>query len=54
MFDVDLDVSVDELEQQLLVREELIAELRLEQAEALRTLDTLQVNRMDGARSLHE
>ncbi len=51
---VDLDASVDELEQQLLAREELIGVLRLQQAEALRTLDARQVHRVDGSRSLQE
>ena len=54
MLDVDLEASVDELEQQLLVREALIADLRLQQAEALRTLDARQVHRVDGSRSLQE
>lgn len=54
MLDVDLDVPVDELEQQLLAREALIGVLRLQQAEALRTLDAGQVHRVDGSRSLQE
>ncbi len=54
MMNVDLDASVDELEQQLLAREELIGVLRLQQAEALRTLDARQVHRVDGSRSLQE
>jgi hypothetical protein len=54
MLDVDLDGSVDELEQQLLAREALIAALRLQQAEALRILDARQVHRVDGSRSLQE
>ena len=54
MSDVDLDVSVDELEQQLLAREALIGALRLQQAAALRTLDVRQVHRVDGSRSLQE
>lgn len=52
MLDVDLEASVDELEQQLLAREALIGALRLQQAEALRTLDAGQVHRLDGSRSL--
>ena len=54
MLDVDLDVSVDELEQQLLAREALIGALRLQQAEMLRTLDAMQVHQIDGSRSMQE
>lgn len=54
MLDVDLETSVDELEQELLAREELIGALRLQQADALRTLDTRQVHLVDGSRSLQE
>ncbi len=54
MFKVDFASSIDDLEQGLLAREELIAKLRTQQAELLHSLDVMQVNRLDGSRSLQE
>ncbi|MCP4967051.1 MAG: DUF222 domain-containing protein [bacterium] len=54
MFDMDFTVSIDELEQGLLAREHAISALRQQQAEMLRSLDAMQVHRIDGARSLQE
>ena len=54
MFDVELETSVDELEQRLLACEALIAALRMQQVDTLRALDIAQVPRIDGSRSLQE
>ena len=54
MFDMDFTVPIDELEQGLLAREHAISVLRQQQAEMLRSLDVMQVHRIDGARSLQE
>ena len=54
MFKVDDTATIDELEQGLLAREALISELRQQQAEIIATLDTGQVNYLDGARSMQE
>jgi hypothetical protein len=54
MFATELDTPVDTLEQQLLDREAAIAQLRIQQAELLRALDTAQVAQTDGSRSMLE
>ena len=54
MLDIDLDASVDELEQRLAACELMITRLRAWQAKALRTLDVRQVDQMDGARSMQD
>ena len=54
MLDMDLDTSIDTLEQEILAREEQIARLRREQADLLARLDMRQVHRVDGSRSLQE
>lgn len=54
MFKTDFTASVDELEQRLLAREQAISLMRQQQAEILTTLDAMQVNQLDGARSMQE
>ncbi len=54
MFTSDFDTSLDHLEQGLLACETVISQLRQQQAEILASLDTMQVNQIDGARSLQE
>jgi hypothetical protein len=54
MFEGEINVSVDRLEQQLIARERLITKLRVEQTALLRRLDQAQVRQSDGARSLKE
>jgi hypothetical protein len=54
MFRVDLTATIDELEQGFLAREQAISLMRQQQAEMLRALDVMQVDRVDGARSLQE
>jgi hypothetical protein len=54
MWDMDLDTSVDELEQDIVACERLITRLRIRQAGNLRILDVHQVDHMDGARSMQE
>jgi hypothetical protein len=54
MFGIDLDASVDTLEQGMLAREAMIAALRCQQADILRTLDVIDVRHIDGAASLQE
>jgi hypothetical protein len=54
MFEVDFIASIDELEQGLLARESIISVMRQQQAELLTTLDAMQVNQVDGARSMQE
>jgi hypothetical protein len=54
MLEVDCGASIDELEQQLLVCESEISRLRQKQADLLANLDSRQVHRLDGARSLQE
>jgi hypothetical protein len=54
MFDVDLDVSPDRLEQVLLADEQLIARIRIHQAKVLAALDVAQVPLGDGAGTLAE
>jgi hypothetical protein len=54
MFDVDLDVSPDRLEQVLLADEQLIARIRIRQAKVLAALDVAQVPLGDGAGTLAE
>jgi hypothetical protein len=54
MFDTDLTVPIDDLEQGLLAREQAISVLRQQQAVIVRGLDVLRVDQIDGARSLQE
>jgi hypothetical protein len=54
MFDTILGTPIDALEQELRAGEQFIARVRVRQAEILRTLDSVEVYRADGAASLQE
>jgi hypothetical protein len=54
MLKMDLNASIDQLEQQVLAKETQIARLRQEQAELIHQLDMRHVHRVDGARSMQE